>query len=303
VVCRWRGFQSQTGRGALAACQNETDTYTFEVGSDLDVQRDVELPIASPHGVAWRDLPPLDVHVLGLPAKEFTSALGTALSEAGAEEGSRGAAGEGERSSGAAANDRTERSLLLPEARAMWSGSLSLERAVQSTSSAGRVLALDLSPSRSTLGGCEIMVEVVLRRRPQCPGWSKIMHIVAAKGASPFFTARLDRLLHSVESRADEFCSKMRAKRLEVMSSLNARSNYQRIQEHNVGLGAAHSAPLAVEYVQENGRSLQVDGGGGDLQQPAPHNESRDQYGARPAAPRLEGPAIGEAKRKLKQKS
>ena len=42
---------------------NETETFQYEEQNDMAISHQLEIPIVHPHGMAWQDLPPIEIAV------------------------------------------------------------------------------------------------------------------------------------------------------------------------------------------------------------------------------------------------
>jgi len=205
IVGRWKGLDGMP----FSCVQNETDRFFLDAvkGSPCIAQHMV-LPIASPHGVLWQDLTSLELCIMHIPS--------------GTETGLMHAKGAPPRQR-VMQNDPTApiASKVVQKATVWLTGTLSLHDAIlKRTQETSRKATTWVELSSPDGFKAKMEVEVVAKRIPQCEGWGKLMHIVAARGASPFFTKKLDTLLEKVEAKEEAFVELIRSQRLSRMRTL-----------------------------------------------------------------------------------
>jgi CRP-like cAMP-binding protein len=250
IVVRWKGLDGMP----LSCVQNETDRFFLDAmkGSPCIAQH-LKLPIASPHGVPWEELPSLELCIMLLPQGTQNMSLDT-----------KGALPERR----ANRNDNTGpiASKVLRNASVWLTGSLSLRDAVlKRLKKSQRKECVCVEVSSSDGFKAKLEVQVAMRRIPQCQGFSKLRHYVAAKGASPFFTKKLDMLLEKVVAKEEAFIDKIRSQRLSLMRSLReSRANVPAWTPVDVG---GHPLSTLLEVTQE----LTQDSGGAARDMPSPN--------------------------------
>jgi hypothetical protein len=190
IVCRWAGLEG------IPAVQNETMGFELADDSTVRVDQHMELPIVSPHGVAWRDLGKIEIRIMRVGPRR-------------GEEMNRD-------DNGADITAQTA-----PGATTMWVGTLCMSDMLPTRNGTSllslqhRAASIKLDPMDRAVAKARLDIAVGLLRRPQSSGWHKIFYTVSAKGASPFFARRLDSILEKVERNGDNFAHFICAKRLQ----------------------------------------------------------------------------------------
>jgi hypothetical protein len=207
IVVRWKGLAGMP----LSCVQSETDPFFLDaIKGSPRIAQNLKLPISSPQGVPWEELSSLEFCVMLLPQ-------GTEGMQLDANEALPGQRAKENDSAAAIA------SKVVRKATTWLTGSLSLRDAVlnrlQKTRCKG---TLEVELWSSDGFKAKVEVEVVVKRIPQCEGFTKLRHIVAAKGASPFFIKKLDVLLEKLEAKEEAFINKISSQRLSLMFSLHS---------------------------------------------------------------------------------
>lgn len=206
IVCRWSGLEG------IPAVQNETLGFELALDSTVSIDRYLEVPIVSPHGVAWRDLGKLDIRIMRIGAR---------CSQEMDQD-----------------DDRTEiTAKTAPGATTILAGALCMSDMIPtqkgSSSSRPNAASIKLAPKDRAVAEARLDVNIRLLRRPQSSGWQKIMYTVSSKGASPFFERRLDSILEKVQRNDANFSQFICAKRLQNLKGNKAFSSWIQGARHS----------------------------------------------------------------------
>jgi hypothetical protein len=233
LVAKWRGVEHLP----LTCVQNESTRFPFNRSSGAPrIAQNFQLPVTSPHGVPWRDLESLDFGILSAP-KSASHSTATPV---------RANDNAGGRHAHECSAEPTGNicSILEPNATLMFTGKLAMKDLLIKSNRDlpahkqpryAKASVLLSSPDQDGMQA-KLEIDVMVKRRARCPMWRKLTHIVAARGASPFFAKKLDKLYDSVMAQEVEFGKEIRNQRLSRMTTISAANNDLRQMERKAGL-------------------------------------------------------------------
>jgi CRP-like cAMP-binding protein len=243
IVAWWPGYgpeetarQTETGLFNLRADKFHHDLLGANKVA-IHLVDEILLPILSPQGLALSKLPPVQIAVLIVPRKSSKNAdLSRALSRS-LSLTSRGVEMK-------LCGERGLRSKIVPSAQIVFQGSLGLSEINQRSKSAGlnqeygsifwfklraaglvsadlpvdadtSVRASEYNPNNPNEAGLQMTIN--LQRYPRCPGWKKLIPLISANMATPFF---VKNMLATVDRLEEKHSSVMTGHRMSRLANM-----------------------------------------------------------------------------------